>query len=456
MNENHTVITSQSEEIDLDSQPTQLDPNSIGADKKAIRKVMIASVAGTVIEWYDYSLYGAAAGLVINKLFFPSLSPTAAMLAAFATFAVGFLSRPLGGVIIAHMGDKYGRKPALIFAITLMGAATLALGLLPTYYQIGIWAPIILVLLRLMQGFGAGAELAGAQTFVAEYVPAKQRGFYTSIINASTGVAILLSTGAFYLVTKLPDDIFMSWGWRIPFLLSIVLFGVAMYIRKNLDETPQYVAAVAQAEIKKKEQKTPLRQLLTNSPGQVVCGFLSLAGHQANGYVLSVFSLSYMANTLGMAKSDGLMALMFAVTANTIATPFMGRLADRIGTTKVFSFGAIFLFLFAFPLFWMLDTKNIYIAALGMSIAYSIGHGATSGAQGAFLANLFPTQYRYSGIALSREMNSVIFAGSTPFIATALVGAAGGKPTYVVFYLMLCCILTLTAVQLAKRFKEHY
>lgn len=426
-----------------------------GADARTIRKVMVASIAGTVIEWYDYSLYGAAAGLVINKLFFPSLSATAAMLAAFATFAVGFLSRPLGGIVIAHLGDRYGRKPALIFAVTLMGAATLALGLLPTFGRIGIWAPLILVLLRLMQGFGAGAELSGAQTFVAEYVPSRERGFYTSLINASTGVAILLSTGAFFLVTQLPEAVFLGWAWRVPFLLSVVLFGVAMYIRKHLDETPLYVAAAARAEAQKKEHKIPLRELLAASPGQVLCGFFSLAGHQANGYVLSVFSLSYMANTLGMAKSDGLMALMIAVTVNTIMTPFMGRWADRAGTIRVFSFGAVFLLLFAFPLFWLLGTGNLFLAALGMSIAYGVGHGATSGAQGAFLANLFPTRYRYSGIALSRELNGAIFAGATPFIATALVGAGGGKPTYVVFYLMFCCLLTLAAVQAAARFKEH-
>lgn len=437
-------------------QPGGADIASAGAaDKKTIRKVMTASVAGTVIEWYDYSLYGAAAGLVINKLFFPSLSPAAAMLAAFATFAVGFLSRPLGGVIIAHMGDRYGRKPALIFALTLMGASTLALGLLPSYYTIGVLAPIILVILRLMQGFGAGAELAGAQTFVAEYVPLKERGFYTSIINASTGVAIILSTSAFYLVTMLPDEAFMSWGWRVPFLLSVLLFAVSMYIRKNLDETPQYVEAMKKAAEDKKAKKTPILELLTNSPKQMLCGFMSLAGHQANGYALSVFSLSYMANTLGMPKSHGLMALMIAVTGNTLMTPVMGKLADRYGTTAIFSFGALFLFAFAFPLFWLLGTGNIVLAALGMTIAYSIGHGATSGAQGAFLANLFPTRYRYSGIALSREMNSVIFAGSTPLIATYLVTLADGKPTYVIFYLMFSSLLTLAAVQLAKGFKEH-
>ncbi|CNC58889.1 MFS transporter [Yersinia pseudotuberculosis] len=436
------------------SNPKGVDSRTT-VSKKSVRKVMTASIAGTIIEWYDYSLYGAAASLVINRLFFPSLSPSAAILAAFATFAVGFMARPLGGVIISHIGDKYGRKPALILSITLMGAATLALGLLPTYFDIGVWASIILVVLRLLQGFGAGAELAGAQTFVAEYVPPKERAFYTSLISASTGVAILLATGAFLLVSQLPDEAFIGWGWRIPFLFSSLLFVVAIYIRKNLDETPEYVDAMAKAEHKNKKDKVPLSALIKNSPKELIYAFLSVTGHQANGYVLSVFSLSYMANTLGMEKSDGLIALMFAVTANTIATPLMGKLADRLGPVRVFSFGAIFLFLFAFPLFWMLDTRNLFIATLGMSIAYAIGHGATSGAQGAFMANLFPTEYRFSGMALSRELNSMLVAGPTPFIAAALVTLGGGEPTYVVFYLMVCCMITLFAVQKAKKLTIH-
>lgn len=442
-------------ELGLDRENKLDVPVQPVASKKTIRKVMLASISGTIIEWYDYSLYGAAAGLVINKLYFPNLSPTIATLAAFLTFAVGFVSRPLGGVIIAHMGDRYGRKPALIFAVMLMGIATLALGLLPTYHHIGIWATIALVVIRLMQGFGSGAELAGAQTFVAEYVPVKQRGFYTSLINASTGGAILLSSLAFFLVTQLPDEAFMSWGWRVPFLFSIVLFVVAIYIRKHLDETPEYVKSMEKAAKNKKAQAVPIKALIMNSPKNLICGFFSLAGHQANGYLLSVFSISYLTNTLGMAKSEGLMALMIAVTVNTFMTPVMGKMADKYGTTVVFSFGAIFLGAFAFPLFWFLDSGNIVLATLGMCIAYGIGHGATSGAQGAFLANLFPTQYRYSGIALSRELNSVIFAGSTPVIAAALIALGDGEPTLLIYYLMFCSLLTLIAVQMAKGLKQH-
>jgi MFS family permease len=426
------------------------------ADRRAIRKVLIASIVGTVIEWFDYSLYGVVASLVINKLFFPALSPTAATLAAFATFAVGFLSRPLGGIVIAHIGDRFGRKPALIVAICLMGGATVGLGLLPTYYDIGVWASVLLVLLRLLQGFGAGAELAGAQTFVAEYVPQRERAFYTSLIMASTGVAILLSSSAFLAVTRLPEDDFMRWGWRVPFLLSAVLFGVALYIRKNLDETPVYAAALQRGAQRKRQEGIPLRQLLTHSWREVLCGFLSLAGHLSWGYVLSVFSLSYLSNTLGMSKSDGLIALMIAVTANTLMTPVMGRLADRFGPTRVFSLGAIFLGLFVFPFFRMLESGNLAVAILAMCLAYGVGIGATSGAQGAFLANLFPAPYRFSGIALSRELNSVMFAGSTPFIATALVAWGGGRSTYVSIYLALCCLLTLGAVQMARRFKVRH
>ncbi|WP_437887787.1 MFS transporter [Phytobacter sp. V91] len=433
---------------------TQLPASESDADRRTIRKVVVASAVGTIIEWFDYSLYGAVAGLVINKLFFPALSPTAATLAAFATFAVGFLSRPLGGMIIAHIGDRYGRKPALLFSIILMGSATVALGLLPTWYDIGIMASVLLVILRLLQGFGAGAELAGAQTFVAEYVPQNSRAFYTSLIMASTGIGILCSSSAFFIVTQLPDDVFLSWGWRVPFLISALLFVVAIYIRKNLDETPEYAEAQEKNAEKREKNQVPLVILLKNSWREVLLGFCSLAGHLAYGYVLSVFSLSYMANTLGMAKSDGLLALMIAVTVNTIMTPIMGRLADKYGFTTIFSFGAIFLGLFAFPFFAMLESGSLLMIILAMSIAYGIGHGATSGAQGAFLTHLFPARYRFSGMALSRELNSVIFAGATPLIATALVSLDDGESTLVSFYLIACCTLTLVSVQLARKLRK--
>jgi MHS family shikimate/dehydroshikimate transporter-like MFS transporter len=411
-----------------------------------IRRAVTAATIGTVIEWFDYALYGAAAGLIINKLFFPQFSESAGVLAAFATFAVGFFSRPLGGIVISHIGDRFGRKPALIFTIALMGASTVAMGLLPTYAQIGIWAPVLLVVLRLLQGFGAGAEYAGAVTLVAEYVPPERKAYYTAYLQAATVVGIMLATLSFLLVSLLSEETLFGWAWRVPFLASGLLFFVALYIRKHLDETPEYVAAMEKAAEKRHEAQVPLRELISKSPRELLFGFLSVTGHNANAYILSAFSLSYMTNTLGMPRTDALTAVMIATLTGIVTTPIIGALADRVGHARVYLFGAIFVFCYAFPMFALLDTKNLLLCTIALSIGYGIGFGGLASAQGAFLANLFPTRYRFSGIAMTRELNSVAIAGPTPFIAAALVTAGGGKPTYVVAYLMLCCAVTAIAV----------
>lgn len=423
-------------------------------DKNTLRRAVLASTIGTVIEWFDYALYGAAAGLIINKLFFPQLSPSAAILAAFATFAVGFFARPLGGVLIAHFGDRFGRKPALIFTIALMGVSTVAMGLLPTFAQAGLWAPALLVFFRLVQGFGAGAEYAGAVTLVAEYAPPNRKAFYTAFIQSATVLGILLATLCFLLVSYLPEDVLFGWAWRVPFLVSALLFVVALYIRKRLDETPEYVAAMARQGEKRREESVPIGELLRKSPREVFFGFLSVTGHNANAYILSAFSLSYMTNTLHMARTDALTAVLIATFVGVVSTPFIGALADRIGHARVYMGGAAFVLVFAFPLFALLDTKSVPLATLGMSLGYGLGFGGLASAQGAFLANLFPTRYRFSGIALSRELSGLLIAGPTPFIASALVAAADGKSTYVAAYLMACCAVTILAV-LAIRSRSY-
>ncbi|HEY1944240.1 MAG TPA: MFS transporter [Roseiarcus sp.] len=416
------------------------------AEGANIRRAVTAATIGTVIEWFDYALYGAAAGLIINKLFFPQFSASAGVLAAFATFAVGFVSRPLGGVLISHVGDRFGRKPALIFTITLMGLSTVAMGLLPTYAQVGVWAPVLLVVLRLLQGFGAGAEYAGAVTLIAEYVPPERKAYYTAYLQAATIVGIMLATLMFLLVSALPEETLFGWAWRAPFLVSALLVFVALYIRKNLDETPEYVAAMERAAERRQEARVPLGELIAKSPRELIFGFLSVTGHNANVYILSAFSLSYMANTLGMSRTDSLAAVMIATLVGVVLTPPMGAVADRIGHARVYLFGAVFVFLFAFPMFALLDTKNVVLATIGLSIGYGVGFSGLASAQGAFLATLFPTRYRFSGIAVTRELNSLLIAGPTPFIASALVSVGGGKPTWVVAYLMLCCAVTATSI----------
>jgi MHS family shikimate/dehydroshikimate transporter-like MFS transporter len=423
--------------------------------RRNIRRAVFASTLGTIIEWYDYGLYAAASGLIINKLFFPQLSPLAGTLAAFATFAVGFIIRPIGGIVISHIGDKYGRKPALIFCITIMGVATVGLGLLPTYEQVGVLAPILLILMRMMQGFGAGAELAGAITLIAEYTPPHRRAFFTSIPNAATNFGVMIAIITFLMISWVPEDILFSWVWRVPFLLSLALFGVALYIRAKLDETPEYVAAMENASAQSKEAKVPLADLFRNSRREVLCGFLAMGGHQALSYVLNTFAISYMTYTLGMARTDSMIVLIVALFVSLFCAPIGGLLADKYGSGNVFAAGAICALVLVWPLFLAIDSKNVVLAALVMSAVYGISWGCTCGAQGAFLANLFPTQYRFSGIAMCRELSGALIGGPTPFIATALVAYAGGKPTYLMLFLGFFSLLTLIAVLMGKHLSRH-
>ncbi|MDR5797866.1 MFS transporter [Caballeronia sp. LZ008] len=425
------------------------------ADRRNIRRAVFASTLGTIIEWYDYGLYAAASGLIINKLFFPQLSSLAGTLAAFATFAVGFIIRPVGGIVISHIGDKYGRKPALVFCVTIMGAATVGLGILPTWQQAGVIAPILLVLLRMMQGFGAGAELAGAITLIAEYTPPSRRAFFTSIPNAATNFGVMIAIATFLMISYVPEDILFTWAWRVPFILSLGLFGVAIYIRSKLDETPEYVAAMEKASAKAKAEKVPVADLFRNSRRELLCGFFAMGGHQALSYVLNTFALSYMTNTVGMAKADSLVVLIIALGFSLFCAPVGGMLADKYGSGNVFAAGAMIALALVWPLFRAIDSKDIVLATMAMSAVYGISWGCTCGAQGAFLSNLFPTQYRFSGIAMCREFSGALIGGPTPFIATALVAYAGGKPTYVMVFLAVFCLLTLIAALFGKRLSRH-
>jgi MFS transporter, MHS family, shikimate and dehydroshikimate transport protein len=410
-----------------------------------VRRALIAAMSGTLIEWYDYALYGAAAGLIIGPLFFPEAMSTAATMAAFATFAVGFIARPLGGVIISHIGDRYGRKPAMLLTIVLMGAATVGIGLLPTAAQIGLWAPALLVLFRLLQGFGAGAELAGAFTLVAETSPPEKRGFHTGLVNATPAAGTTLATLAFLLAASLPEDVLLGWAWRVPFLVSAVLFFVALYIRRRLEETPEYTRAADKRAVEA-EQKVPLGELFRNSRLPLVAGFLATTGHNANLYVVTAFSLSYLTGTVGMSRTEALTAVVIGSVVSIVATPLGGKMVDRYGARKVLGFGGLFGALYAFPLFLLMQTGDLVTVTLALAIAYGITLGATQGSQGAFLTNLFPARYRFTGVATARELNGAIIAGTTPLVATALIAAVDGEIWLAALYIVVCSLVTVLGV----------
>lgn len=421
-------------------------------DKKATRRIVIAASIGTIIEWFDFGLYGAASALIFAPLFFTSQSPVVGVLASFAVFAVGFFVRPLGGILAGQFGDRYGRKPVLIVTICLMGGATVIIGLLPTYETIGVWAPVLLILTRMLQGLGAGAEFAGAVTAVSEFAPARHRAFYTSIAQAAVAFALILSIGSFALLGLLPRETLLAGAWRIPFLASIVIFLVALFIRRRVQETPEFLAAKKLAEAQPADARNlAIIQVLRENPRALLVGIFCGAGLVNTGYIVNTFSLSYTTNTLGLSPSVATASLLIAAATATLTIPLFGALADRVGRRAVYLGGAIFMALFAWPFFQLLNMGLPAATIVAMTTAYGLGFAAMCGAQSAFLTEMFPTRYRFTGVAASRELNAMLIGGTTPFIATALVAAADGTSALVVPFVVACQVITIVALLAAPK-----
>ena len=327
----------------------------------SIRMVALASFAGTTIEWYDFFLYGTAAALVFNKVFFPTFAPLAGTLAAYGTYAVGFVARPLGGVVIGHFGDRIGRKSMLVLTLVMMGAATFLIGLLPTFNQIGLWAAVALVALRIVQGFGVGGEWGGAVLMAVEHAPPGSRGFYGSWPQIGVPAGLLLATGAFSLVSLLPQDQFLSWGWRVPFLLSIVLVGVGLFIRLRILETP----AFARMKETGREARMPILEVLRHYPKQVLLAMGARVAENGSFYIYSVFSLTYATQYVGINRSVVLNAILLASACDAVAIPLYGALSDRIGRRPVYLFGATMTAVLAFPFFWLIGTGQDVVGGGG-------------------------------------------------------------------------------------------
>lgn len=414
------------------------------------RTAIIASTVGTIIEWYDYALYGVAAGLVISPLFFPGTVSGTGFLLALATFAVGFLVRPIGGVVIASIGDRLGRRPALLLTIILMGIATVGIGLLPTADTIGVWAPVLLVFLRALQGFGAGAELSGALTVAAEYTPESRRGFFTSIINMSARIGSAAAMLAFLAVAALPSDVLLGWAWRVPFLLSAVLFLLALYIRKRLEETPEYVRSQARRDADA-SQSAPVREVFRADPQRAILSILLWSGHNANTYIVVTFALGYLTTTAGMDRPVALVVTLGATLAGAAATPLWGLVADRVGYGRLYIAAMIFGIIAVVPYFWMLSTGNVLLVSLGLFVASCLIWGATQASAGAVTTDLFPVEYRFSGVAVAKEVNAAAIAGPTPFIAAALITVSGGQPYLAALFIGACFAISLVSMLVLRR-----
>ncbi len=407
-----------------------------------LRHVMLAAAVGSALEWYDFFIYGTAAALVFGELFFPKYDATVGTLAAFATFAVGFIARPFGGLFFGHFGDRMGRKPMLVATLLLVGGGTFLIGVLPTYAVIGIWAPILLMLMRLLQGFGAGAEYGGAVVMAVEYAPPGKRGLYGSFAPLGVTVGNLLAAGVFYLVTMMSKENLLAWGWRIPFLISLLLLGLGVYIRLRVAETPVFAEAAA----KRPPLRLPAFEAVRRHPRNFLVVIGARFAENGLGYLFTVFGLSYVINTLHVSREVGISGVMLGNFAEIFGVLFFSWLSDKIGRRPVYMFGALFSAAFAFPFFLLVGTLNPVLISIAFILVIGVGGGAMFGPQAAYFAELFGPRLRYSGFAFARELGSILAGGPSPFIAALLVSWMAGAPWGVACYVILLGLITAFAL----------
>ena len=419
------------------------------APSPSIRMVALASFVGTTIEWYDFFLYGTAAALVFNRLFFPTFDPLTGTLAAFGTYAVGFIARPIGGIIIGHYGDKIGRKSMLVLTLLIMGVATFLIGLLPTYESIGPWAAVLLVLLRLVQGFGVGGEWGGAVLMAVEHAPPGRRGYYGSWPQMGVPAGLLMSTFVFAAFARLPEDQFLAWGWRVPFLLSFLLVGVGLLIRLRILETP----AFAKMKERRADAMMPIVEVIRKYPKQVLLAAGARIAENGGFYIFSVFMLLYATQHAKVERSVALTGVMIAAAFDLVAIPFYGHLSDKIGRRPVYLFGAAMTGILAYPLFWLFDTGSTPLVWLGLVLVFTFAHAPMYGPQAAFLSELFGTRVRYTGASLGAQLASIVAGGLSPFIATALLPRYGrvGLSLYLAAMGLITIIAVLAAAETSRK-----
>lgn len=414
--------------------------------KKIARRSAIGSLVGTSIEWYDYFLYGTAAAVVFGPLFFPGADPLVGLMASFGALAVGFLARPLGGIVAGHVGDRIGRKAMLVASLLIMGVSTTLIGLLPTYAQIGAWAPVLLLILRLVQGFGAGAEWGGAALMSVEHATAKKRGFYGSFTQIGVPIGMLLATGSFAAArTIFNTEAFMAWGWRVPFLVSALLIIAGLVIRLKLEDPPKFKQM--------KEENTlssrPIVDMYRNEKRNMWLATGMRISQNAVYYLYTVFAVAYIGRSLGSDNNTSLVAVMVASALGIVSTPVWGALSDRFGRRRLYIFGSISSGLFVMPFFMLADTGNPILIILAMVLGINFFHDAMYGPQAAFFSELFSTGVRYSGASISYSLGSVFGGGFSPLIATALLALGGGNPWLIVLYFLLLSAITLVCAIMA-------
>lgn len=416
----------------------------------SIRKVAFASLIGTSIEWYDFFIYGLAAALVFGPQFFPAFSGVAGVLAAFAAFAVGFIARPLGSILAGHFGDRVGRKVMLVLSLSLMGGATFLIGLLPSYAQIGVWAPVLLVTLRVIQGLSAGAEWGGAALMTVEHAPSAKRGFYGNFVQIGVPTGIILANLIFLASTGgLSEEQFAAWGWRIPFLLSIVLVAVGLFVRLRIMESPVFATLKETG----RQSRWPVLEVVRHQYREVLLAGGAAMANSAIGYLVLVYSLSYGTDVLGMNRNTLLAIVLIASVIQVLLMMFFAALSDRIGRRNVFLGGAVFSVLWAVPFAALLSTASPVLIFLTV-IVMLLGGGAMYSVQAALFAELFSTRVRYSGASLGYQLGVILGGGLAPFIATALFAATGTVFSISAYLIVLAVIALVSIIAIGETSKR--
>ncbi|MFZ5869907.1 MAG: MFS transporter [Actinomycetota bacterium] len=414
-----------------------------------IAKVVGASLVGTTVEWYDFFLYGVAASLVFGQVFFPEGDELTGTLLSFATFAVGFVARPVGGVVFGHFGDRLGRKKLLVLSLLMMGVATFAIGLLPTYAQVGAVAPVLLTVLRLVQGFALGGEWGGAVLIVSEHGDKSRRGFWASWPQAGAPGGQLLANGVLALLAAFQSpEAFLSWGWRIPFLLSAVLVFVGLYVRLQVEESPVFAEAQRRAEqraaLTGEKESLPILQVLRRYPREVLTAMGARFAENVSYYIFTIVIMTYLVTRYETPKSFVLNAVLIGAVVHFATIPMWGALSDRIGRRPVYLLGAAGVAVWGFVFFALIDTQSFPLTVLAVVVGL-LFHGAMYGPQSAFFSELFGTKVRYSGVSVGYQLSSILAGGLAPIIATALL-ARYGSGLAIAVYLAACGALSLVAV----------
>jgi len=426
----------------------------IAMDKKERKKlitVLGSGLSGTTIEFYDFFIYGTAAALVFPALFFPNLSPFMGLLVSFLTLSITFVSRPIGAIVFGHYGDKIGRKKSLVLSMMIMGVSTFMIGLIPSYDSIGNAAPLILILLRLCQGFAIGGEWGGATTLITEYAPRHRRGFFGTFVQLGNVLGLFIATAVFAVVVMLPEDALMSWGWRIPFLLSVALLFVGMFIRSRIEETPVFQENQKKGQInpKRAAPKFPIIEVLKHHRRAVFLAMGMRMGEIVLGWLTVAFFMSYVTRELNFSRETALNGLLLSSFVGIFTFPFFGWLSDKIGRRPVYLAGATITLIFAFPLFWMIDSGSVKMFFFATTFCYAVGLGMMFSIQPAFFSELFDTNVRYTGVSLGFQLANIV-GGLTPMIGTLLIAWSGGFSWPISLFLACMALISIICVCMTR------